>query len=641
VAGREKTVTEYEVSIAPRYIRRQFEKAVGSSIVKVLTEPITNSDDSYNDLLAQNGPGAASMAGFGAIAIEVDRTRRTFAIVDQGEGLNDKDMEEHFTTYGEESAGRAEHKTRSLFGKGLRDVVFTQVNGQVKSIKDGKSHVCRFRWRSKGGKDRPYVDVQRGPRVTSELRESWGITGNGTRVEFKLRDTLHMPQFDRLAERLENFYMLRLITANPDRRVELRMRRGKAVIDERLIRCASPAASSTTELSSKTWTVSYEGHDIQATAELCAFSDDMVQAENGYEEREGGLLVFDENDAVLDLTLFGFDSDPAAARLFGTLKLDGVGALIREKLNDAIPEEILTETRDGFDTKHSFYRQLRQDVDAWLKPFVEEERKRRAGGVERLSAATKKRHEEAFSRLNSLYRRLLGESTGGGIGPTPKHLSTNLPLEFRWKTLVLHSGSTMAAQLLVNTALIPPGDLVRIDADDPMVIYPVENEIPVPEPASGNRTVVIGVKLESVRSGEAKVTAQWSSAQAELACTVVDEEVPDLSAGLAFLPETLTLRDGERTRIKLFADLRLVRGAESVEISSSNPKIEVAPTISWDAITAHVIRTSILVVGRGKGEEGVITAQIDSIEAMALVEVQSRRSRPRQGGRFRGYMFQH
>jgi len=634
-------MTEYEVTFASRYIRLQFEKAVGSSVVKVLTEPITNSDDSYNDLMARNGPGAASAPGFGSIVIEMDRARRTFAIVDQAEGLDDRDMVERLTTYGDESAGRAGHKTRGLFGKGLRDVLFTQVNGQVRSIKDDSSYICKFRWRTKSGKDRfPFVEVQRGPRVSRELRESWGIVGNGTRVEFTLRKDLHMPQFDKLSERLENFYMLRLITANPDREVKLRLRRSGSVADERVIRHVPPAASSSATLSTKAWTLSFDGHDIRVSAELNVFGDDMVQAENGYEEREGGLLVFDENEAVLDLTLFGFDAEPAAARLFGTLRLEGVGALIRQKLNAAVPEEILTETRDGFDTKHQLYRQLRQQVDDWLKPFIEDERRRRAGSVENLSAATKKRHEEAFSRLNSLYRRLLGESTGGGIGPAARHISTNLPLEFRWKTLVLQIGAMLPAQLLVNTDLVRPGELVRIDVDDPNVMYPIENEIPVPEPPPDNRTVVIGVKLESIRAGETRVTARCSSAEAELACSVVDEEVPDLTSGLAFHPETLTLRDGERTRIKLFADLRLVRGAETVEITSGNPKIEITPSASWDAITSHVIRTAISVVGRGKGEDGVITAKSDTIEAIALVEVQSRRRKRREGGRFRGYKFQ-
>jgi hypothetical protein len=376
------------------------------------------------------------------------------------------------------------------------------------------------------------------------------------------------------------------------------------------------------------------------SGELKAFDTDMVQAEYGYEEREGGLLICDENDAVLDLTLFGFDGDPAAARFFGVLRLEGVGALIRERLNASIPEEILTETRDGFDRKHPFYRQLRELVDAWLRPFVEEERKRRAGTAEGLSASTKKRHAEAFNRLNSLYRKLLGETVGTGTGPVGRHLTTESPMEFRWKTLLLQTGSSVAAQLLVNTRQVQPGELVRIESKEPGILYAVETELPVPEPASENATVVLGVKLEAIAAGETTVTASCPNGNADLACTVVDEEVPDLSSGLAFHPDTLSLRDGERARLKLFADLRFTGAAETIDIASDNPRIEIQPSGSWDPITSHVIRTSIAVVGRGKGEEAVVSAKSGGVEAIALVQVLSRKAKPREGGRFRGYKFQ-
>lgn len=43
-------MAEIELKVASRYIRRQFEKAIGKSIIKLLTELITNSDDSYSRL---------------------------------------------------------------------------------------------------------------------------------------------------------------------------------------------------------------------------------------------------------------------------------------------------------------------------------------------------------------------------------------------------------------------------------------------------------------------------------------------------------------------------------------------------------------------------------------------------------------
>ncbi|PZR64025.1 MAG: hypothetical protein DLM71_04095 [Chloroflexi bacterium] len=68
---------EYDITFDKNYIRRQFEKAVGRSVVKVLTEPMTNSDDSYERLKAL---GLDALPGFGEIVVEYDRTNRAFAI---------------------------------------------------------------------------------------------------------------------------------------------------------------------------------------------------------------------------------------------------------------------------------------------------------------------------------------------------------------------------------------------------------------------------------------------------------------------------------------------------------------------------------------------------------------------------------
>src|SRR3954454_24502544 len=88
------SMADYEVEIATRYLKRQFQKGVGASIVKVITELSTNSDDSYN---------AMGAAGSQPITIEFDRRSRIFSVTDHAEGLNEEDMIEHFVTYGEES----------------------------------------------------------------------------------------------------------------------------------------------------------------------------------------------------------------------------------------------------------------------------------------------------------------------------------------------------------------------------------------------------------------------------------------------------------------------------------------------------------------------------------------------------------
>jgi HSP90 family molecular chaperone len=121
-------MAEFQLQIAGRQIRRQFARAIGKNIPKILTELITNADDSYRRLEDGSNAGDADRTNEPVpITIIFERGKRTFRVVGNAEGLTDKDMEERFVTYGQESRDRQRgFKTRSLFGKGLRDVLFTQ-----------------------------------------------------------------------------------------------------------------------------------------------------------------------------------------------------------------------------------------------------------------------------------------------------------------------------------------------------------------------------------------------------------------------------------------------------------------------------------------------------------------------------------
>jgi hypothetical protein len=630
---------EYDIAFDSKYIRRQFEKAVGRSVVKVLTEPVTNSDDSYERLKAR---GNDDGEGFGSIVIEFDRTKRVFAIVDQAEGMTAEAMHDQFVTYGQQSADRAAGmRTRSLFGKGLRDVLFTQERGIVQSVRDGKAYLCKFRLRSSSGEDRPVIDITKGPEVTEELRTAWGISRNGTRVEFRLNKDMPLPKADRLEADISRFYMLRPLLSRSDRMVILRVI-SRGGTEDRVLKYHPPAAGATEPVADDAWRMDWEGQQINVSIELLAYTDELVQAERGLEEREGGLLVLDEDRTALDLTLFGYDRDPAAARFFGELRLDGVGRLIRERLAADRPEEILSETRDGFNQNVAFYRTLQDRLYKWLTPHVEKERARRSGEPTRLSRATRKRHAQAFEELNRVYRRLLGETAGTGSGTDRKPLSTDEALEFRWPSLMLQVGLPTVAQLLVNTTKVEPGSGVSISSSAPGVLTPLVSEVFVPEPEDTNPTVVVGVRLETVRVGEAVVSASIGEEEAALACSVLEEEVPDLPAGLAFVPELATVPDGERTTLILYADLRVIDGEAPLAVESDNPRIEVIETHpEWLALNAYIVRANVRVRGSGKGEEAILTARVGASRAEAYVRVSSKREPQRTGGHFRGFEFQH
>ncbi len=334
-------MTWREISVATRYLKRQFEKGIGKSIAKVLTELITNSDDSYRRIENEHrrAGNQERTTEKKTILIVVDRERETISVIDQAEGFDAQRMEECFVPYGAESSDRRKGMTtRSLFGKGLRDVLFTQTKGAVKAIKDGQSCIAEFRWRSKDGQDRPGVDIKDGPRVTRELRKGLGIAGNGSCVEFRIREDISFPQHRVLIERLSNFYMLRVINSNPSREVIVKSIYSHDRIEENVLTYSPPVGELLLE---QDLALEYDNFPpIRGSIEIFRAAEDLVQDEHGYEERQGGLLVTDEDNNVLDLTLFDYNRDPAARKLFGRVKLNGIGKIIREKLNAAEPEEI-------------------------------------------------------------------------------------------------------------------------------------------------------------------------------------------------------------------------------------------------------------------------------------------------------------
>jgi len=201
----DENMTRFELEVSERFLRRTFEKGVARSLSKILAELITNSDDSYKRL---GSTGSSETPGKPrVIRIVAERAKRRFSVVDQAQGLTVVEMKERFVEYGKESGdAKRGYQTRSLFGKGLRDVLFTQKFGVVKSIKDGKSAIAEFGWRArKGTERRPTIDIDPGPKVTSEFRKGLGILGNGTRVEFQLREHVPFRRHEALCDRIRNF----------------------------------------------------------------------------------------------------------------------------------------------------------------------------------------------------------------------------------------------------------------------------------------------------------------------------------------------------------------------------------------------------------------------------------------------------
>lgn len=637
-------MAEFPIEFASRQIRRTFERAIGRSIAKIITELATNSDDSYRRLskiIEQSGANTAEDPA--PIIILFERARKRFSVIDHAEGITDKDMRDRFSTYGGESVDRVRgYKTRSLFGKGLRDVLFTQKHGQVKSIKNGLFYNCRFKWKDAGGGERAVLDVKAPSRVTPELRTALHIPENGTLVEFVLADEVSNPQFEKLASTLSRFYMMRMVNSSPHREVML-VAPGRRGDETRQLSYQFPAIESKDRLGLSMATDL--GTQIQIEGEIGITEEELSQGEAAYTDREGGLLVLDEDDAVLDLQLFGFDDDPAARRVSGVVKLLGAGNYIRTKLNQPHPEEVLTETRDGFSREHQFYRELRTILHARLEPLVAKLRELGPKPKVTISDRTRERHQEALDILNHLASQMLGPTARVPTIPANRRTPPIEGIAFVQSHISVRTGLATPAALLINTTMVETKDLIEITSNSSEILVEPLTVMRGEYPAGAGAVVKIVRVRCDIPDLTGMITARWKNVQAAMDVTTTLREVLTPVNGLEFERDAYNIRLGASRHLRLFIDRDKVPVESEISLTVDGREVELAkPRIifeSTDLITPKVGQVEILARGAALKRNVVLTASCKEYVAGTSVTV-IRRDKPERGGQglFKGYRFQ-
>ncbi len=231
-------MTTFELRTSGRQFRRQFIAAIRGSLIRALTELITNSDDSYRRQAVQHLQ-ITEQPAFGEIMIDYDRKHRRIAVVDWAEGMDADDMRRMIPNYGAATSGLYQDQSvRGYFGKGLKDVLFSMDNGLVESIKQDQLYTAHFYWRD--ANPTVTIDEQSQP-ATRKVRDRVSISeGNGTRVSFEIPMDLNLPRHDTLLKNLANYYMLRLINSSKSRKITLHTQHGKGQQREDLIRYYFP-----------------------------------------------------------------------------------------------------------------------------------------------------------------------------------------------------------------------------------------------------------------------------------------------------------------------------------------------------------------------------------------------------------------
>lgn len=593
---------EFPIEPAAREWLRQFANVV-RSFAKTITEAVTNSDTSYKrkyslpdssglvaEMLACARGTRLDSTGLRArlsknvhreIQIHLftagghGRPRRSCDIVDFAEGMSPSEVEGAFRFFAaDKSAVSKGRPGRSLFGRGISDVLLGHKEGELLSHKDGVLTHAKFAFDAKAGK----------PRVTGtsftpskkQLTDAHLKPGeNGTCVRFLLSDDCAIPDEGTLVPLLSRFYMLRLINSDPNLTVRVfRYRAGGAVYEDVLdydFPIGDVVGKFSFELSVPTELTKISFAPVGIDGIVCrADVEAPLKGREARDARESGLLIVDEKDAVLDLTFLpDFEGAPYLNKVFGVIRLSGIRPILEHYLNVG-KESPLTTTRDGFEPRHEFTHYLFGQLKKHLEPiYRKEEERQKKSDTQELSANAAHRLNDAMRQLNKYLNELLGGGVDGdGDATEPK----DLPIQFVPAKTKVIVGQPRFINLLVRTTDARSKGTIMLDSSNPKVeVYPTL--IPTDKGAPYKQFLTFRVSLKSDSLHEkAVVTALADGKEATLEASmevmdVVAAAVVEPPAEMEFRPAESMGQPNKKHNANLYVNLGVVPLGRKIEIS--------------------------------------------------------------------------
>jgi len=371
-------VVQRRLLVADRALLQLASSAVRGDPVKSLVELITNSDDSYRRMNVQNDPS------YGRITVTLDCGGSGFTVLDFAEGMSGKTMDECVGTYGSESSGlQTGRSVRGFYGRGMKEAILGLGRGSVTSIKNGHIYECFLSEDGTYARGRP-----RHAELSDHLELGIPCGRNGTKVHVSILRLKRLPPWGWMSYALSHHCCLRDIMQSKRRRVILsngeknelltyEQPTGKLVLSKRRIRIPG----------------------FKATVDLIAYMADEPLSQEGY-TRNGGLVIRSRN-AIHESTLFKFDYNPYAARIFGEARCDFIDDLM------ARGELVINDKRDGLDHLHPFTKSLRKVIEDELQPIIDREASSQTIETKGMNDDLRRRLTNVLWEVNRLAIRLL------------------------------------------------------------------------------------------------------------------------------------------------------------------------------------------------------------------------------------------
>jgi hypothetical protein len=468
-----------------RALKMLADQAIGNDLMKGFLELITNSDESYARLEGRE------LRAEGRIEIEINRRPRknqtTLRVIDWAEGMDEDQLERCVGHYGEDTSGQV---GRGIFGMGLKDTINAFGEGTIVAFKDGMKHICLLT---------NVEDLEiKSPRViTNSDKREFRNTSGGTIVEILVQNPkVRIPLIDSLRQQLQRHVCLRGIMTDPSRKVVLRDLRGGSA-DE--LSYKTPDGEVLLD-SMKLELASYP--EVTATLKVIRAAGSEALSQSG-SDRTGGILITSKR-TYHEATLFGFDDDPHAMRLFGELRCDDIYDL------QAIGEPIVDKNRNGLRKDHPLTRELFDAARKQIEKIVNAEKEKEKQEQKSLEKEeTLRRFKEAVRNLNQIASKELqvgGAGTGDGAAGEREFRVPLDGFEFIPDTyrIVVAERETLKLRVQVDGSTgIAVGDSIEISCDNPYIKI------------LNNRPLVPGLKCEDPPISAVSVAVEGLQANAQ------------------------------------------------------------------------------------------------------------------------------
>ena len=516
-----------------RKIRRDAIKPLLNDFLKYITEIILNSDDSYSRIEQLTIDDDIKR-----INITIDRKIRSVEIIDNAEGMSFERLQKVFKKYGaENSQGDLYNSVRGLFGQGASDVLFTAplhgLESFVISFKDSEVSKVQFYFNDK---QQFRVDPINESSKIEKYRIRYGIPENGTVVYFELPKDVSIPQSKHIKSKIENYYMLRFVLSNPKREVNL-------LVDDRHYVLNSnrflPNENELIKIQDKKFM--YQEHSLML--EMSAYKK-LESSEND----DTQILIIDENNVVYDNT----DADIGMYAGFKDIriivKINGIYKVLRHFLNSQTPQELLRDSRDGFDKRNNFTKKLFKIISEFSIEVLDE-----LAELKKSEAISLKEHKDFRSliqEINKIYRELELRELGffeKGSAPPQK------AIEFiRTEASITHR-KQYNLKLLVNSELANSEKLIELKASsDDISFTPKLMSFAKDEPNDLGLIVKnVVIKGNQITDNVVNLLATHEFEETSINIHVVEEEIyyPEL---MEIRPSKADMRPGSTKNFKLF-----------------------------------------------------------------------------------------